>query len=166
MPTVLRSGNILHESSNAHAARCLQYLRRSRALASLLPALLTSGAFTLMSTVILRDMHAGIGPLSADRWLETFHVIEGEVEWTLERNGDLVTWLANQGETIVVPPGMKHRFAGAGYAPSRMLTIGPPEYEQFFRALAAAWQGPYDREKTPQAVGPVFEKFGMRICSA
>ena len=124
----------------------------------------SGGAYCIMELVV--QPRGGATVLHTDRWLETFHVIEGEVEWTIERKGELVTWLANHGETIVVPPGMKHRFAGAGYAPSRMLTMGPPEYEQFFRSLAAAWQGPYDREKTPQAVGPVFEKFGMRICSA
>jgi len=40
------------------------------------------------------------------------------------------------------------------------------EYEAFFRALAEAWAGPYDRERTPEAVGPVFERFGMRLCTA
>ena len=67
------------------------------------------------------------------------------------------------GETIVVPSGVQHRFAGAGDLPSRMLTVGPAEFEKFFRALAAAWAGPYDRERTPAAVGPVFEAFGMRL---
>jgi len=124
----------------------------------------SGGAYCIMQLTV--QPRGGATVLHTDRWLETFHVIDGEVEWTLERDGELVTWLARHGETIAVPPGMKHRFAGAGDAPSRMLTIGIPEYEQFFRALAAAWQGPYDREKTPQAVGPVFEKFGMRICSA
>ena len=95
-----------------------------------------------------------------------FHVIDGEAEWTLERDGRIQTWLARRGETIAVPPGAKHRFAGAGNTACRMLTIGPREYEEFFRELAAAWVGPYDREKTPQAVGPVFERFGMELCSA
>jgi quercetin dioxygenase-like cupin family protein len=124
----------------------------------------SGGAYCIMELLI--QPRGGATVLHTDRWLETFHVIDGEVEWTLERDGELVTWVAKHGETIVVPTGMKHRFAGAGETPSRMLTVGLPEYEQFFRALAAAWQGPYDREKTPQAVGPVFEKFGMRICSA
>jgi quercetin dioxygenase-like cupin family protein len=106
----------------------------------------------------------GATALHTDRWLETFHVLDGEVEWTVERDGELVTWLAKRGETIVVPQGVKHRFAGAGEGPSRMLTVGLPEFEQFFRALAAAWSGPYDREETPRAVGPVFQRFGMQLC--
>lgn len=108
----------------------------------------------------------GATALHTDRWVEVFHVLEGDVEWTIERDGTLSTWHARPGETICVPRGVKHRFAGAGNAPSRMLTVGTPEYEAFFRALAAAWQGPYDREKTPQAVGPVFQRFGMQICAA
>jgi quercetin dioxygenase-like cupin family protein len=88
------------------------------------------------------------------------------VEWTLERDGRLDTWIAAPGETIIVPAGAKHRFAGSGDAPCRVLTVGPSAYEAFFRALAAAWAGPYDRERTPQAVGPVFERFGMRLCAA
>jgi quercetin dioxygenase-like cupin family protein len=105
----------------------------------------------------------GATALHTDRWVETFHVLEGEAEWTLERDGKLVKWVARPGETIVVPSGAKHRFAGAGTAPCRVLAIGPAEFERFFRALAAAWSGPYDRERTPAAVGPVFESFGMRM---
>ena len=108
----------------------------------------------------------GATALHTDRWVETFHLIEGEVEWTLERDGRLETWLARPGETVVVPPGARHRFAGAGKGPSRMLTVGPAEFERFFRALAEAWKGPYDRERTPAAVGPVFEAFGMRLAAA
>jgi quercetin dioxygenase-like cupin family protein len=108
----------------------------------------------------------GANALHTDRWMEVFHVLDGEVEWTLERDGSLDSWIARRGETIVVPIGAKHRFAGAGDAPCRMLTIGTPEYEQFFRALGEAWKGPFDRERTPQAVGPVFERFGMKLCAA
>jgi quercetin dioxygenase-like cupin family protein len=108
----------------------------------------------------------GATALHTDHWVETFHLLEGEVEWTLERNGRLETWLAAPGETVVVPRGARHRFAGAGERPARMLAIGPAEFERFFHALAEAWEGPYDRERTPAAVGPVFEAFGMRLTTA
>jgi quercetin dioxygenase-like cupin family protein len=123
----------------------------------------SGGAYCIMELIV--QPRGGATVLHTDRWMETFHVIDGEVEWTAERDGQLATWIARHGETIVVPSGMKHKFAGAGDGPSRMLTVGTADYEQFFRALAAAWQGPYDRDRTPQAVGPVFEKFGMRICT-
>jgi quercetin dioxygenase-like cupin family protein len=119
------------------------------------------GGYCVME--LLTQPGGGATALHTDRWVETFHVLEGEVEWTIARNGQLVTWLARPGETIVIPSGVEHRFAGAGDSASRMLTIGPAEFEQFFRALAAAWEGPYDRERTPAAVGPVFQAFGMRL---
>lgn len=121
----------------------------------------SGGGYCVMELVI--QPGGGATALHTDRWVETFHVLEGEVEWTVARDGRLVTWLAHPGETIVVPTGVEHRFVGAGDSPSRMLTIGPAEFERFFRALAAAWQGPYDRERTPAAVGPVFGAFGMRL---
>jgi quercetin dioxygenase-like cupin family protein len=124
----------------------------------------SGNAFSVMELVI--QPRGGATTLHTDRWFEVFHVLEGEAEWTLERNGRMETWVARRGETITVPPGAKHRFAGAGSTPCRMLTIGPAEYESFFRALADAWTGPYDREKTPQAVGPVFARFGMELCAA
>ena len=124
----------------------------------------SGGAFCMLELIV--QPKGGATALHTDRWVEVFHVLEGAVEWTLERAGQLETWVAGVGETIVVPRGAKHRFAGAGETPSRMLAVGTPEFEEFFRALAAAWSGPYDREKTPQAVGPVFERFGMQICAA
>lgn len=121
------------------------------------------GGYCVMELVV--QPGGGATALHTDRWVETFHVLEGEVEWTLERDGSLVTWSARPGETIVVPRGMKHRFAGAGEGPSRLLAIGPAEFERFFRALADAWPGAYDRARTPAAVAPVFEAFGMRLAT-
>ena len=123
----------------------------------------SGGAFSLMELVV--QPRGGANALHTDRWVEVFHVLDGEAEWTLERNGSMDTWIARRGETIVVPAGAKHRFAGAGEGPCRMLTMGTPEYEQFFRALAEAWRGPFDPQRTPAAVGPVFARFGMRMCS-
>lgn len=124
----------------------------------------SGGGFAVMELTI--QPGGGATALHTDDWVEVFHVVEGDVEWTLERGGELRTWHARPGDTVVAPRGAKHRFRGAGTTPSRMLTVGPPAFEQFFRALAEAWQGPYDRERTPAAVGPVFERFGMRICAA
>ena len=124
----------------------------------------SGGAFSLMELVV--QPRGGANALHTDRWVEVFHVLDGEVEWTLERDGSLDSWIARRGETIVVPIGARHRFAGAGERPCRMLTMGTPEYEQFFRALAVAGLGPFYRERTPQAVGPVFARFGMQLCSA
>jgi quercetin dioxygenase-like cupin family protein len=124
----------------------------------------SGGTFCLLELVV--QPRGGATALHTDRWVEVFHVLDGEAEWVLEREGRLDTWIARPGETVTVPRGAKHRFMGAGDAPCRMLAVGPPEFEQFFRALAAAWTGPFDRERTPQAVAPVFERFGMQLCAA
>lgn len=130
----------------------------------LVPEETTGGAYCVLELVV--QPNGGATALHTDDWIETFHLVDGEVDWTLERDGELVTWRARAGETIVVPRGARHRFAGAGNGPSRLLAVGPGEFERFFRALADAWHGPYDRERTPAAVGPVFEAFGMRMAAA
>jgi quercetin dioxygenase-like cupin family protein len=124
----------------------------------------TEGAYCVLELEI--QPGGGATALHTDEWIETFHVIEGAVDWTLERDGRTESWQAEPGETIVVPRRAKHRFAGAGDSPSRMLAVGPGQFEQFFRALGDAWSGPYDREKTPAAVGPVFAKFGMQMAQS
>lgn len=123
----------------------------------------SDGAFSLMELVI--QPNGGANALHIDQWIEVFYVLEGAVEWTLERDGKLESWVARPGDTVRVPRGVKHKFVGVGSTPSRLLTLGAPEYERFFRALGEAWTGPYDREKTPQAVGPVFARFGMELCA-
>jgi len=63
----------------------------------------TGGAYCVME--LTTQPRGGATVLHTDRWVETFHVIEGQVEWTVERDGQLVTWVAERGETIVVPQG-------------------------------------------------------------
>jgi quercetin dioxygenase-like cupin family protein len=121
----------------------------------------TGGSYCVLELVI--QPGGGANALHTDRWIETFHLVEGEVAWTVGREGGLESWTARPGETIVVPRGVEHRFAGAGDGPSRMLAVGPADFERFFRALEAAWEGPFDRERTPAAVAPVFAEFGMRM---
>ena len=146
-----------------NAARHIHFLGNNE-ITVLVSGSESGGHYCIMELVV--QPRGGATVLHTDRWVEVFHVLEGEVEWTLERDGKLDTWIAGKGETVIVPTGAKHRFAGSGDEPSRLLTVGPVEFEAFFRALAAAWTGPYDRERTPQAVGPVFERFGMRLCAA
>jgi quercetin dioxygenase-like cupin family protein len=140
--------------------RVIRFLGNNQ-ITVLLSANETGGAYCVLELEI--QPGGGATALHTDEWIETFHVMSGEVEWTVERNGELVTWLGKPGETVVVPKGARHRFAGAGNSPARILTVGPARFEEFFRALAAAWAGPYDREQTPRAVGPVFQSFGMQL---
>lgn len=150
-------------TATANDSRTLQFLGNNE-ITVLVSGSESGGKFAMMELVV--QPRGGANALHTDHWVEVFHVLDGEAEWTLERDGSLDTWIARRGDTVVVPEGAKHRFAGTGDHPCRMITVGPPEYEQFFRALADAWQGPFDRERTPKAVGPVFERFGMRMCAA
>jgi len=150
-------------TATANDSRTMQFLGNNE-ITVLVSGSESGGKFSVMELVV--QPRGGANALHTDHWVEVFQVIDGEAEWTLERDGSLDTWIARRGDTVVVPAGAKHRFAGAGDRPCRMITMGPPEYEQFFRALADAWQGPFDRERTPKAVGPVFERFGMRMVAA
>jgi hypothetical protein len=47
-------------------------VRRSRALSSLVPALLASGAITLAMTLMILQIHADIGRAFAGSWMETW----------------------------------------------------------------------------------------------
>lgn len=123
----------------------------------------TGGDYCVLELTI--QPRGGATALHTDRWTETFHVLDGAVEFTLERDGVLRSWTARPGETIIALQGRKHKFMGAGETPSRLLAVGPGMFEHFFRALAAAWTGPYDRERTPAAVGPVFQEFGMQMAT-
>lgn len=142
--------------------RVIRFLGNNE-IAVLVSSAETSDAYCVLELTI--QPRGGATALHTDGWVEAFHLIEGAVEWTVEREGRLVTWTARPGETVVVPIGAKHRFAGAGDRPARLLAIGPAAFERFFRALAAAWSGPYDRDATPQAVAPVFAAFGMQLCT-
>jgi quercetin dioxygenase-like cupin family protein len=154
-----RKGPIMPEASDDRVIRFLG----NNEIKVLVSGTETDDAYCMLE--LITQPRGGATALHTDSWVETFYVLDGEVEWTLEKDGGLVTWLARRGDAIVVPQGAKHRFAGAGDGPSRMLAVGVPRFEQFFRALAAAWPGPYDKERTPAAVGPVFEAFGMRLCA-
>jgi hypothetical protein len=73
MPTILRPfAGVPRDSSRAPAARLAQYVRRSRALSSLVPALLASGAITLAMTMAILHIHAEIGRAFAGSWMETW----------------------------------------------------------------------------------------------
>ena len=73
MPTALRPfAGVPRDSGNAPAARLMRHLRRSRALASLAPALLMSGIVTLALTPVLREMHLDVLSGFAGSWMETW----------------------------------------------------------------------------------------------
>jgi len=69
-----------------------------------------------------------------DRYEETFHVIDGELEFTLGDESILV----RSGDFIRVPPGTRHGFRNKSGRPVPMIvTLSPGGFEEFFYAHRA-----------------------------
>ena len=87
-------------TTTASDTRTIQFLGNNE-ITVLVSGSESGGAFSLMELVV--QPRGGANALHTDRWVEVFHVLDGEAEWTLERDGSLDTWIARRGETIVVP---------------------------------------------------------------
>jgi mannose-6-phosphate isomerase-like protein (cupin superfamily) len=76
----------------------------------------------------------GFGPpLHVHDYRELFYVLEGEYEFTLERDGELETITAGAGSCLVIPPRSPHTFRNASGAPARLLFFHQPAaLEEFF----------------------------------
>ncbi|MGI8609989.1 MAG: cupin domain-containing protein [Candidatus Dormibacteria bacterium] len=122
-----------------------------------------TGAYTVVEMII--QPGGGGNTLHTDPFLETFFAVEGEFEVTRDIGGQLVTSQLRPGQSVSIPHGQKHKFVGAGNRPGRVISVGLPGYDKLFMALAEAWPAPqgWDPERTPAAVGPVFERFGVRF---
>jgi quercetin dioxygenase-like cupin family protein len=63
---------------------------------------------------------------------ETFYVLEGECEWTVD--GQVIR--AKPGTYLFLPPGVPHNIANASDKPARMImTVSPPGHENYFDEL-------------------------------
>ena len=112
----------------------------------------------------------GFGPpLHTHAFRELFYVLEGEYEFTVERDGSLATIVGAAGTSIAVPPDVPHTFKNATDAPARLLFVHQPAaLEEFFDEVgvpageageaAAATEGP-----GPAAVGAALERNGVHI---
>lgn len=82
---------------------------------------------------------------------ETFYVISGQVEFTIE--GRPV--VAKAGTTVFLPKGTPHAFRVVGDGPARMLTLlVPGKLEGLFRELATFPAGPPDPERLAATCAP------------
>ena len=64
-----------------------------------------------------------------DRYEETFHVIDGELEFTLGDESIMV----RSGDFVRVPPGTRHGFRNKSGRPVPMIvTLSPGGFEEFF----------------------------------
>ena len=90
----------------------------------------TDGAFFCFEA----SSSPGFGPpLHSHSYRELFYVVEGEYEFTLERDGELERILGKPGSAVAVEGGVAHTFRNAGTATGRLLFVHmPAALEEFF----------------------------------
>jgi quercetin dioxygenase-like cupin family protein len=85
----------------------------------------------------------GFGPpLHRHAYRELFYVLEGRYEFTVEREGQLETIVAEAGSALGVPADVAHTFKNATGGPARLLFVHQPAaLEEFFEEFGV----PVDR---------------------
>lgn len=82
---------------------------------------------------------------------EVFYVLEGEVEFLLDRQWHPVT----AGGTVIVPAGSVHAFRNASDRPARQLVIGPAEVAELIAQLGQhpreQWEEVHERHRSHYA---------------
>jgi mannose-6-phosphate isomerase-like protein (cupin superfamily) len=111
----------------------------------------------------------GFGPpVHAHSYRELFYVLEGEYEFTFERDGELETMSGGVGTTVAVPPNVAHTFKNGSAAPARLLFVHQPAaLEEFFEEFGV----PVDAEGEPEppefgAMAAALERNGVHILGA
>jgi quercetin dioxygenase-like cupin family protein len=99
----------------------------------------------------------GFGPpLHRHAYRELFYVLEGEYEFTLERDGQLETITGAAGTTIAVPPDVPHTFKNATGAPARLLFVHlPAALEEFFEEFGVPVDAEEGRAQPPEPAAMV-----------
>jgi quercetin dioxygenase-like cupin family protein len=81
-------------------------------------------------------------PLHTHAYRELFYVLEGEYEFTVERDGELETIAGGPGTAIAVPPNVPHTFQNGTGAPARLLFVHQPAaLEEFFEEFGVPVDG-------------------------
>ena len=90
----------------------------------------TDGAFFCFEA----SSSPGFGPpLHRHSYRELFYVLEGEYEFTIERDGRLEMIACGPGTAIAVPPDTPHTFKNGSDGPDRLLFVHQPAaLEAFF----------------------------------
>jgi len=76
----------------------------------------------------------GFGPpLHSHSYRELFYVLEGEYEFTIERDGELSSIVGKPGTAVSVDADVPHTFRNSGAAQGRLLFVHmPAALEEFF----------------------------------
>jgi quercetin dioxygenase-like cupin family protein len=88
---------------------------------------------------------------------ETFQVLEGEYEFTVDGK----SFVADQGTTIFAPRGLPHTYRYLGHAPGRLMcVITPAGFEGFFEAIGALT--PEQQQDIPRVMA-IAKDFGLEF---
>jgi quercetin dioxygenase-like cupin family protein len=114
----------------------------------------TGGAISLFEQ---RTPAGGGVPMHAhDREDETFHVLEGTIEFNVA--GKTIT--ANAGDSVWAPRGVPHAWTVVGTKPARVLFAATPSgMEGMFEELSTLPKGPPDFAKVVE----ICARFGVRF---
>jgi quercetin dioxygenase-like cupin family protein len=111
----------------------------------------------------------GFGPpLHTHSYRELFYVLEGEYEFTFERDGELETVTGVPGTAVAVPPDVPHTFKNASGAPARLLFVHQPAaLEEFFEEFGVPVEENGDAEPPAfQAMAAALERNGVHVVGA
>jgi quercetin dioxygenase-like cupin family protein len=88
---------------------------------------------------------------------ETFQVLEGEYEFTVDGK----SFVASKGTTVFAPRGISHTYRYLGQTPGRLMcVITPAGFEGFFEAIGALTQ---EQQQDIPRVMTIAKGFGMEI---
>jgi quercetin dioxygenase-like cupin family protein len=88
---------------------------------------------------------------------ETFQVLEGEYEFTVDGK----SFVAKKGTTIFAPQGIAHTYRYLGQAPGRLMcVITPAGFEGFFEAVGALT--PQQQQDIPRVI-TIGKEFGLEF---
>jgi quercetin dioxygenase-like cupin family protein len=112
----------------------------------------------------------GFGPpLHRHDYRELFYVLQGSYEFTLERDGQLETIVADAGSAVAVPSNIAHTFKNASAAPARLLFVHQPAalegfFEEFGVPVDSAGEVPADLQPPDfGAMAAALERNGVRV---
>ena len=100
---------------------------------------------------------SGPGP-HIDPWRETFYVLEGELTFRVEEDGEVRQLVARAGDAVSIPEGVGHAFSVTSDEPARSLIAGAPAGIETFFADAGEEIGSPDLPGSP----PAFDRERLR----
>jgi mannose-6-phosphate isomerase-like protein (cupin superfamily) len=99
----------------------------------------TDGAFFCFEA----SSSPGFGPpLHTHAYRELFYVLDGEYEFTIERDGELERVVGKPGTAVSVDGGVAHTFRNSGTSQGRLLFVHmPAALEEFFEEYGVPVDG-------------------------